>query len=344
MENFIYKIKKRLSKDVLKIICSYLSWLDWKIISCAKLSDEFIREFADNLDWYHVNRISATPNIKQQFKKQIDNAVIFRHNDVMKLHSVEITCKSCQESKDETYYYLSQICSVLCKPCFKKPFDKHNIFTQSNFYLPMLDEKCQLCNELLNNTHPPYISDLPNLFVICLSCYTNIHDYYKLINKNYYIQMKNKYIINSTSYACKKIPNNLYFKPVIISAAHWEEQLGIIINHKTIPFKLNILPNNFGSVRQWIMFTHDDKLLHNYNYITFFLVDCNIDTNGRIAIGFISDDFVPHIFIIHDINIYIKYYKEWEHFIAIGSKYVLDYKEFIEYFNNKWLSNGYTID
>ncbi len=302
MEEYLYKIKQELSKDILCYILEFLKWSDWKIISCAKLSIQFIREFTDRLDWWHVNRISTTFAIQSEFKDQIYEANIFRTMDAMTICNTKPYDRKCDNSrcvnKVYRYYYSPTLNKYLCIVCWNNNVFNKIFRLKKKRRRHKWDINCLMCENVIVSKKY-YISHYDirkRNVIICTDCYPNIsqlfrfHDYSKERYK-----FKNTYAI---PFLLKKLPLNI---PGKLYISDWEEAINSIID----------FPPEFGSPHQWAVL---DRHNLKYGSPVIVLVDCDIKTHGRIAlIRWHGSGYRNRIvYVIHNsISEYLEYQKRY---------------------------------
>lgn len=216
-------------------------------------------------------------------------------------------------------------------------------------YLSWSDWKIISCAKLSNETIFDFADNLDWYHVGRVSDLSNIPDNLKyhiecqLSDANMFRQMddikidltkclENGHDISTTPFKYKKIPDDLYFI-LPLNLHHWTNILDLYIGNKSMSSK-KVFPDNFGNVRQWMLFSHDDDIIfHKYNQILFLLVDCDVATNGRIACGFVNAAHCFITIVFDSVSEYVDAYNVWED--SISRKHDQFIQHMIIYIGNK---------
>ncbi len=200
-------------------------------------------------------------------------------------------CDKCGNDISYPYYSLQIPHNTidLCLMCYSKPFNLK--VSNSSF---SIRARCLLCGQTIDSMFPKkaHLESSQRIsFYICDTC--NIYDnnkfkvIFEIVYQHRLKVRRSKLILlnvhSTTRYEHKDIALQITRERISKWAALVED--------------ICTIPRQFGSIKQWSIFTDEQPCL---NIGTLFLmVDCSIETNGRVA-ALISDKYCrAHIYILH---------------------------------------------
>lgn len=289
--DIINNIHDKFGSDILKYILNYLNRTDWIIISKWILSEEFITAYCYKLDWVILNACSTVSNsIKDVYSELIQCAIMWKDIDDYKPSHSGIKCDICidklydNRNDIDKFYYNHEEGYIWCVPCWKKRKDGlFKIVTQKDNYNE--SSTCVACRCVVGCYEDDewYYHDYCNICVNCYNISCNGFKYIDNTSGNYKFGGHSEgnivtSIINISSTEYRHIPPELPLS-TLYEINEWINLIDCI----------NRTPVDFGSVRQWMLFTSDSELTYgifNEDDPIYLLVDCSKETNGRVAIGY----------------------------------------------------------
>lgn len=239
-------------------------------------------------------------------------------------------CDRCNKDVIIPFYqlYSQELTVDLCADCF----NNENI--RSLFVKKIIDrikydieEKpllwpCLICKKKLGGGFEWFTYELDELdelnvflaksrliFDVCKDC-DNENEVYNII-KNKFLCITEDYICCNRTMNCallnisstkRVIPKEIEMEITPTRIKKWADTYESIV----------YIDSHFGPIKQWVLFT-DFYNIPNEDIMTGLLIDCGVNTNGRIASLVIDDHGRMGINIIYDnINDYLKELKEWD--------------------------------
>ncbi len=329
--NIINNIHDTVGSDILKSILDFLNRNDWIIISkwtsLSELTEEFIIAYCYKLDWVILNASSTVSNeLKDVYSELIQCALMWKDIDKYSPTHSGIKCDICiddNKSSDwknkrnniDKFYYNHEEGYIWgyiwCVSCWTRRNDGiFKLVTRKDRWNH--SDNCGICRCVVGEDEDDqwYYHDFCN---ICVDCYNILCNDFKYIDNtsgNYKFGGHSEgnivtSIINISPTEYRNIPPELS-STTLYGINEWID---------LIP-GVNRTPDDFGSVRQWIIFTSDTELTYgiytNDDHI-YLLVDCSKETNGRVAIGYPLYYGCYQIDIVYNsIDDYLIAYNTWK--------------------------------
>lgn len=323
--NIINNIHDTFGPDILKSILDYLNRNDWitisKWTSSSELTEEFITAYCYKLDWVILDASSISDSIKDVYSELIRCAFMWKDIDDYTPSHSGIKCDICiddDKSSDwdnernniDKCYYNHEDGYIWCVSCWnRRESGLFKSVTQKNRYNQ--SRNCSFCRCVVGEGKDDqwYHHDHCD---ICIECYASLCNCFIYIDNTLGNYMFGGYsegnIINSI---INISPASYRHKPSKLSPSTLygnTEWINMIPN-------INRTPDDFGSVRQWIIFTSDTELTYDIfsEDPIFLLVDCSAETNGRVAVGYFLYYGCFAIDIVYDtIDEYLTAYNKWK--------------------------------